>query len=74
MAVQRSGAASKLIVKVETGVTANGTATYSQRTFTHINPELGDADVLDLGKALGGLQAHPVASVNRQDAAKLEEA
>jgi len=73
MAVQKSGAETKLIVKVETGTTASGAPAYGQRTFTHINPELADADVLELGKALGALQSYPVGSVNRQDAAKLEE-
>ncbi len=72
MAVQRNDAESKLIIRVGTGTTVNGATVYSPRTFTRINPALGDADVLEIGSALGALQVYPVGSVNRQDAAKLE--
>ena len=71
MAVKRQDAGSKLILQVETGVNAKGAATYSQRTFAHINPELADEDALQIGKALGALQKHTVRSVHRQDAAQL---
>ena len=73
MAVKRKEAGTKLLLQVETGVNAKGVATYSMRTFAHINPELADADALQIGTALGALQKHAVNSIHRQDAAKLGE-
>ena len=58
MAVKRMEAGTKLILQVETGVNAKGAATYSLRTFANINPELADADALQIGTALGALQKH----------------
>ena len=73
MAVKRMEAGTKLILQVETGVNAKGAATYSLRTFANINPELADADALQIGTALGALQKHAVSAIHRQDAAKLGE-
>ncbi|GEM_PF-205553 len=73
MAVKRMEAGTKLILQVETGVNAKGAATYSLRTFANINPELADADALQIGTALGALQKHAVNSIHRQDAGKLRE-
>ena len=57
MAVKRMEAGTKLILQVETGVNAKGAATYSLRTFANINPELADADALQIATAFGGLQS-----------------
>lgn len=62
----------KLVLKVETGVNAKGAAVYSQRTIGNINPALSDADMLDIGNAIAGLQSCPLGGVVRQDSANLE--
>ena len=74
MAIERNEAASKIILKVAVGTGANGAVSYGQRTFTRVNPELSDEDVLALGQALGKLQMYAVSNVSRQDAAALQQA
>ncbi len=73
MAVKKTGVATKLILRVQTGTDKKGAPTYSQRTIQHVNPVLGDEDFLTLGKNIGALQAHTVHDVMRQDAAALTE-
>ena len=65
---------SKLVLQVQTGVTAAGAPAYKQRTFANINPELGDEDFLTVAAALGTLQAHSVHAVHRQDTGLMQKA
>ena len=71
MAVKKE-AATKLALKVRIEG-EDGKVTYSQRTFTHISPELSDEDAYSIGMMLGALQSHEVVSVTRTDAAGLSE-
>lgn len=71
MAITKVDLETKMILKVQTGVTAAGKPAYAQRSLKHINPALGNDDFLDIGEAIGGLQSHEVASVARQDQANL---
>lgn len=64
----------KLIIKVQTGTTATGKASYSQRSFDNINPELSIDNVWDIGQKLAGLQKYTLGSVYRQDLAEITEA
>ena len=73
MAIERTAATSKLILKVATGTDAKGAVSYGQRTFTHVNPELADEDLLSLGEAIGKLQMYAVSAVSRQDVAALQQ-
>ncbi len=73
MAVKKMGAATKLILKVQTGTNAQGAPTYGQRMVQNVNPALGDEDFLAIGKSLGSLQSHTLKDVMRQDAAALTE-
>ena len=47
---------SKLILKVEAGLTKTGKTAYAQRSFANITPTLADADVYAIGQKLAGLQ------------------
>ena len=71
MAITKVDLETKMILKVQTGVTAAGKPAYAQRSLKHINPALGNDDLLDIGEAIGGLQSHEGASVARQDQANL---
>ena len=73
MAIKKAQAASKLILKVETGVTASGAAAYSQRTFGDINPEMDTEDAYAVANALASLQTCPLNAVIRQDMAVLTD-
>ena len=59
MAVKKN-AECEIIIKVETGTTSTGKASYSSRSFGYINPSLAEDDILDivgdekeLGKPVG---------------------
>lgn len=73
MAAKKTKAATKLILKIQTGTDKKGAPTYGQRMVQHMNPALSDEDFLAIGKGIGGLQSHTVHDVMRQDAAALTE-
>ena len=49
MAVKKN-AECEIIIKVETGTTSTGKASYSSRSFGYINPSLAEDDILDIGQ------------------------
>ncbi len=61
----------KLIVKVQTGTTTQGKASYSQRSFGNINPNITEDDIYDIGEKLAALQVYTLGSVHRQDLAQI---
>ena len=65
MAVKKN-AECEIIIKVETGTTSTGKASYSSRSFGYINPSLAEDDILDIGQKIAGLQKYNLGSVNRQ--------
>lgn len=71
MAVSKVAASAELTLKVQTGVNAAGQPVYRARTFRNLKPAATDADVYDIGAAVGALQAHPVAAVSRVDTGNL---
>ncbi|WP_182186075.1 DUF1659 domain-containing protein [Pectinatus frisingensis] len=64
----------KLIIKVQTGVTESGKAKYSQRSFASINPATADDGLLTVGKSISELQKYPAGVIMRQDVCTLDEA
>lgn len=64
MAVKKN-AECEIIIKVETGTTSTGKASYSSRSFGYINPSLAEDDILDIGQKIAGLQKYNLGSVNR---------
>ncbi|MBO4852521.1 MAG: DUF1659 domain-containing protein [Schwartzia sp.] len=67
MAVTKKKQATKLVLAVENGVAADGSATYGQVGIRNVNPELTDENAYDVAAAVGNLQALPVGSIARQD-------
>ncbi len=73
MAVKKTKAATKLLLKVQTGTNKQGAPVYSRRTVQNVNPALDDAAFLAVGKGLSALQSRTVNAILRQDVATLEE-
>lgn len=72
MAVKKNVQCS-IVVKVQTGTTATGKASYSSRSFDDINPEITDDNVLAIGQKMAGLQKYTLGSVNREDSAEIAQ-
>lgn len=71
MATQRTNITTSLKIKVENGTTNTGTVKYATRTFSSINPEISDEDLLAVGQDLGALQTHDVGDVQRVENATM---
>jgi hypothetical protein len=55
------------------GTTSSGKDSYSYLNLPHVNPEIADDDLLEIGTMLAKLQALPVASIGRTDACLLAQ-
>ena len=73
MAVKKNVQCS-IVLKVQTGTTTTGKASYTSRTFGDISPEISDDNVLTIGQKLAGLQKYDLGSVNREDTAEIAQA
>ena len=73
MAIKKTKAATKLLLRVQTGTDKQGAPIYSRRTVQNVNPALADEDFLAVGKGLSALQSHIVSGILRQDVATLTE-
>ena len=65
MATQRTNITTSLKIKVENGTTDAGAVKYATRTFSSINPEISDEDLL------AALQSHDVGDIQRAENATL---
>jgi hypothetical protein len=72
LAIQANPTGSQLVIRVETGVNAQGAKTYSNRSYDLKN-EATDEDVFAVAQALASLQSRIVASVQRIHTFELEE-
>jgi hypothetical protein len=71
MAVVKTPDNSRLIIKVQTGVSDAGNPVFRQRSFNNVKADAADADIYAVGQAIGGLQQHAVSSIGRIDEAGL---
>ncbi len=69
----RKEAASKLTLKVITGVGADGKNLYKNRTIAGLASVLTDADALAVGRGFANLQKHGLDQVMRTDTAVLTD-
>ena len=67
MAVVKIAKASRLTIKVQTGVSVTGSPVYRVRSYRNVKPGAAEADVFEVGQALAGLQAHPLTGISRVD-------
>lgn len=65
MAVNARVLSTSLVLAVETDTAPDGSAVYSNRTISRINPALADADAYDIAAAFGTLQYCPVGDIYR---------
>ncbi len=71
MAITKVPQASRLVVKVQTGVNATGNPVYRLRSFQNLKPGAADADIHAIGQALVGLQKYPAVNIGRVDESNL---
>lgn len=73
MAVVSMPQASRLQIKVQTGLNASGAPVYRVRSLQNLKPAAADDAVYAVAQGLGSLQQHGVIAVSRQDGANLVE-
>ncbi|MBQ8697939.1 MAG: DUF1659 domain-containing protein [Schwartzia sp.] len=71
MATVKKDQSTKLLLSVETGVKADGSAACSQRTIRSVNPAISDENAYDVASAVGALQTYPLNGIARQDTSAL---
>lgn len=74
MAVTRTEKSGTLTAMIETGMAADGSATYSARSVSRINPALSDENAYNWMSAFMTLQAAPVGEIQRTNKAMLSRA
>ncbi len=74
MAVINLPLATRLQLRLKTGVTAEGKDIFRLRTFSNIKPTATDVDVKSVADGLASLQMHVVDTVRRIDQADLVSA
>lgn len=74
MAVNKVPQGAKLVIKVQTGISATGNPVFRQRSYSNIKTTAADADMYAIGTGLAGLQKHSVESIFRTDESQLVEA
>lgn len=73
MAVNASEERTRLLIKVENGLTASGHTAYAERSFADMSPSLSNDDFFAVGKGLAGLQANTLNAIRRQTTVTLAE-
>lgn len=71
MAIVKVPQSSKLLLKVQTGVSATGNPVLRQRTFANVKSDAADSDVFAVGQSLANLQKYALVDIIRQDAGNL---
>ncbi len=74
MAVINLPLATRLQLRLKTGVTAEGKDIFRLRTFGNVKPDTVDADLKSVANGLASLQIHVVNTVRRIDQADLVSA
>ncbi len=60
-------------LRVFTGNAPDGRETFANRSFTSVNPDITDDDLMVVGTAASGLLAEPVSKIVRENSAELIE-
>ena len=67
MAIVKITPATKLAIKIQTGLSASGNPVYRMRSFANVKPGATDADIHAVGIAIAALQKHTAAGIVRTD-------
>jgi len=73
MAVTVKPLATRLQLRLNTGLDENFNPIYRTRSYSNIKTDADNADLFDLAQELESLQVHPINSVRRVDEVELEE-
>ena len=73
MAVTINPIATRLQLRLNTGLDENFNPVYRTRSFSRVKPEAGNEDLFELAQELESLQVHTLNSVRRVDEVELEE-
>lgn len=65
MAFQVQPVDSRVTLRLEAGVDANGNPTYTSRSYSRVKTNASDQDVYDIAVILAGLQSLPVVTITR---------
>ena len=71
MATLKSSA-TKMTLRVATGIDAEGKTTFADRSVTDINPTISDEDFCLVGAGLASLQSHDLSCVIRTNTGTFE--
>ena len=71
MAVNKVAQGSRMIITVQTGVSASNQPTYRQRIYKNVKASAVDSDVYAIAQGLAKLQKYPVTSISRLDEGSL---
>ena len=74
MAVNARKISSSIILQVESDVADDGSAIYSPRTISKVDPALSDDDAYAFATALGALQDYPIGDIQRSEKSVLTQA
>lgn len=74
MAVNKVPQGSRMIITVQTGVSASNQPTYRQRTYKNVKASAVDSDIYAIGEGLAKLQKYPVMTISRLDEGSLVNA
>ena len=67
MAVTKVPEGTRMVIVVQTGVSASNQPAYRQRAYKNVKASAVDSDVYAIAEALATLQKYPVASISRLD-------
>ncbi len=73
MAVNINPIATRLQLRLNTGLDENFNPIYRTRSFSGVKPAAGNEDLFALAQELESLQVHTLNSVRRMDEVELEE-
>lgn len=74
MAVNARKISSSIILQVESDVADDGSAVYSSRTISKIDPALSNEDAYEFAANVGALQIYPVGDIQRSEKSVLTQA
>lgn len=74
MAVNKVPQGSRMVITVQTGVSASNQPTYRQRAYKNVKASAVDSDIYAIGEGLAKLQKYPVMSISRFDEGALVNA
>lgn len=74
MAITVTPLATRLQLRLNTGLDENLNPVYRTRSFSNVKPATDNGELFELAQEIGSLQVHTLSTVRRVDEYELEEA